>query len=305
MSQNTAKQVVLQLGSLITLFVSLGFFIGLLFSIITLQFPDAADGSWEIQSAKESLRLCFAMVLVFFPAYLGLTRTVNKIRRTEQQTTYTGFTKWLIYLALLLAGLILLSDLVAVILSYLEGDITLRFILKALSVLVVVGSAFIYYLLDAQGYWLQREKLSIWYGVIVTLLIIVGLGYALTFIDSPREVREQRIDQSQLSDLQTMQWQLQNFITVENRVPESLSEVTDVTIPTAPEGRTDYRYEKTETGFMLCATFNTNSQPPDTSFVTPIDKTAVILNPDQWEYVAGETCFERTVQLATVPSPTE
>ncbi len=301
MSQpNTAKHFVLQLGSLITLFITLGFFLTLLFSIITLQFPDAADGIWEIEGAESMLRTSFAMVIVFFPTYLGLTRAINKLRRKEKHATYTGVTKWLIYLALLAAGLVLLGDLVAVIMSYLEGDITLRFVLKALAVLLVVGSAFSYYLLDAMGYWLKHEKLSIWYGIKITVLIVLGLGYALTFIDSPSEVRAARIDQNQIYDLQNIQWSIQNYIATNSQVPENLEAIAEsTTLPVAPSERTPYRYEKTDSGFALCATFSKDSLPVDNSFAIPLDKEAIIRNPDNWSYTAGESCFERTVNLTT------
>lgn len=294
MSHNNASHFVLQLGSLITLFITLGFFLALLFSLITLQFPAVQDVVWEIENAKGMLRVSFAMVVVFFPAYLVLTRTVNKLRR-EEQAAYSGITKWLIYLALLIGGLVLLGDLVAVIISYLEGDITIRFIMKALAVLLVVGSAFLYYLLDARGYWLTREKWSVWYGGAVTALILLGLGVSLMRIDSPATVREQRLDQNQIADLQTIQWYVQDYISANNAVPASLDELTVPRLPTAPEGRPAYRYEPTATGFALCATFSTASDQQYPS--APVDRLAIIRNPDNWQYEPGETCFERVVQL--------
>jgi type II secretory pathway pseudopilin PulG len=183
-------------------------------------------------------------------------------------------------------------------LSFLEGDITTRFILKALAVLVVIGSAFAYYLLDAGGYWIKRERLSLAYGGAVVVLIVAGLVASLGFIDSPSEVRATRIDQNQITDLQNIQWRIQDYIALNNRVPEALADVSDgSTLPTAPSERTAYRYEKTESGFQLCATFSRDSLPQDNSFSMPFDKTALIRNPDNWSYTAGESCFERTVNL--------
>ena len=46
----TAKHFVLQLGSLITLYLSIGFLLVLLFSIINLIYPDAAEGYWRLET---------------------------------------------------------------------------------------------------------------------------------------------------------------------------------------------------------------------------------------------------------------
>ncbi len=103
MENHTAKHFVLQLGSLVSLYVSLGFLLALLFSIINIVYPDAIDDYWTIESNHDTVRVGIAMLVVFFPTYLVLTRTVNKIRRSAGGTdTYLSLTKWLVYLSLLL-----------------------------------------------------------------------------------------------------------------------------------------------------------------------------------------------------------
>jgi hypothetical protein len=79
MENNTAKHFVLQLGSLITLYLSIAFLLVLLFNIINLLYPDAVDSYWQIESSSEGVRLGIAMLLVFFPTYLILTRKVNQL----------------------------------------------------------------------------------------------------------------------------------------------------------------------------------------------------------------------------------
>jgi len=150
--ENTAKNFALQVGSLITLYVSIGALISLVFSIITVLYPDSAQYAWEYGSATATIRTTIAILVVFFPTYIILTRMVNTIRRTEVGT-YLKLTKWLVYISLLIGGGVLLGDLVMVLTGFLNGELTIRFVLKALTVLVVVGSAFVYYLADVKGYW--------------------------------------------------------------------------------------------------------------------------------------------------------
>ncbi len=109
--ENTAKNFALQLGSLISLYISIVALIILLSGVITLQYPDVANGYWEQESASSSIRFSIAMLFVFFPTYIALTRMVNTIRRVEQGV-YLALTKWLIYLSLLIGGGAILGDLV-------------------------------------------------------------------------------------------------------------------------------------------------------------------------------------------------
>ncbi len=296
---NTARNFVLQLGSLITLYLSVGFLIMLLYAIINLQFPDATENYWQIEQAGESVRFAFAMLVVFFPTYLVLTRKVNNIRRKEEDRTHHGLAKWLIYLSLLVGGVVLLGDLVAVIYNFLEGELTTRFLLKALVILVVVGSVFYYYLQDVKGYWMSEEKKSVTYGAVMTVVVVASLVLGLFYTETPSEVRELKLDEKQLTDLQDIQWQIDNYIRLNENLPESLSDIDSIKIPTAPEDREDYSYQMTDNGFELCATFAQPSNESLTSIARPIypDVGAVIVNPNDWDHDAGRVCFERRVDL--------
>ncbi len=310
MENHTAKHFVLQLGSLISLYLSLSFLLVLLFALINLLFPDATDTIWQVESASSNVRIGIAMTIVFFPAYLILTRAVNQARRQDTGGSYLGLTKWLIYLSLLIGGIVLLSDLVVVIMTFLEGEITQRFVLKALSVFVVVGAAFFYYLRDARGYWLQHERQSRRIGLAAFVVVLVVMGAGFMHIATPAEVREGRLDETQIADLQYVQQQLQEYLYLNETLPTSradLSVAATVTIPDAPEDRPAYRYERTEKGFVLCATFETVSEQGDAysrPFAAPVElsiggttkNVPTIINPNDWSHGTGEVCFERVVR---------
>ena len=298
MENHTAKHFVLQLGSLVSLYLSLGFLLTLLFGIINIMFPDATNDYWMIDSAHGNVRLGIAMVIVFFPTYLILTRLVNNLRRQEAGGAYLSLTRWLVYLSLLVGGGVLLGDLVAVIMYFLEGEITQRFILKALAVLIVVGAAFYYYILDARGFWLKNEQKSVLYafGAIVAVFVSLGLGFIN--IETPTEVREQKLDATQISDLQQIQWRVQDYAMTNQKLPESLDQLAEPATPTAPEDRPAYRYNVTNEGFELCATFSQESTAAEMMYqgaAMPIDTKMMIQNPDNWQHGTGETCFKRVV----------
>lgn len=296
---NTPKHFALQLGSLISLYLSLSFLLVLLFGIINLKFPDATEGYWAIESASSSVRLGIAMVIVFFPTYLVLTRLVNKERRTKNADQYLSLTKWLIYASLTLGIGALLVDLAVVIMAFLEGEITTRFIYKAAAVVVVLGAAVHYYILDARGYWLSHESKSIMFGIGAGIVAFTAVAFGFSYVESPAGARAMRLDYQQVTDLRNIQWQVDSYMSLSSSsLPATLEEAyqdSGATLPVAPEDREPYSYEVTDRGFSLCATFAYDSVPDEftQSFVDPM---ARIKNPEQWNYTAGRYCFDRIVK---------
>lgn len=298
--ENTPKQLALQLGALISLYVSIGALISLLFAVINVTFPDATDSSWQVNSYQSSIRWGIAMIVVFFPTYLILTRFINKFRRHNATHNYLSITKWLIYLSLLAAGLLILGNLVAVILTFLEGELTNRFLLKAGTLLLIVGGAFYYYVQDARDYWNNKEKASLAYGAVVSALVLIFIVIGFTKLDNPQEMRDRTIDQRQISNLQEIQSRVSEYIYTEEAVPNTLEEAYGPygRVLKAPEGRSEYVYEVTENGFRLCAEFAQNSYNDEDyyfyDYPTYGDSFQVV-GANNWNYQAGNFCFERTV----------
>lgn len=296
--ENTAKNFALQLGSLISLYISITALITLLFGIITIQYPDASMGYWEAESAASSIRFTFALLSVFFPVYIVLTRSVNQIRRIEHGT-YLTLTKWLIYLSLLVGGGVLLGDLVSLLNSFLNGEITTRFLLKTFVILAVVGLACTYYVLDAKGYWQKHELRSKQYAFGASILVIIALVGGYLNIKKPSEVREINIDKLQISDLQNIQVHVGSYYQLHASLPVSITEsYGDIKAPQASENRKPYTLEVTSTStFKLCAEFKFDSSNFDQGvYASPmyIDEQG-IKNASNWDYIAGFSCFERGI----------
>lgn len=297
--ENTAKNFALQLGAVATLYIVVISLINLLFSVITVAFPDSVNGPWETTSASSSIRISIAFLIVFFPTYITLTRILNTIRRKEQGT-YLTLTKWVLYLSLLVGGGVLLGDLVAILIQFLNGEITIRFILKAITVFLVVGTAFAYYVADVRGYWQLKERNSIYYGVAVGLFVIASIVLGFGHTESPTEVREKRIDAEQVNVLINIQSTIESYVAIEGKLPESLSEAYGaLPIPQATDGRMQYEYtQKSATQFSLCAEFKTSeTEQWNNAF---LDKEAIIKNPNSWNHTEGVWCFDRTVNTIAI-----
>lgn len=301
MTPSKAKYFAQQLGSLFSLYLALGFFLGLVFGLVNLYFADVGDTSWQQERYQDTVRLGFAMTVVFFPTYLYLTRLVNQCRRLDTGCEYLNVTKWLIYLSLLVAGGVFLITLVTTIVYWLQGEASERFLLKVAAVLLVSASVFLYYRMDATLYWLRHPWASILCGTVSTIIILLTLVVGVTVIDSPNTKRQQQIDQQQVSDLQDMQRAIIHYLVREERLPAGIGAAYDGQVaPSAPEGRSAYRYELTLEGFNLCAEFKTDTTADDFSPLFPYETNRygpAVLNRDDWRHPAGMYCFERPVQF--------
>ncbi len=298
MEHTNAKHFALQLGALISLYISIGALIQLIFGIITIKFPDELAGYWEVESANSSMRFAIALLIVAFPAYITLTRLINTARRAG--SAYLPFTKWLIYLSLLVGGMVILGDLVSIIYNFLNGELTERFLFKALTVLAVVGSAFTYYVYDAREYWQKEEQKSKNYGMAVAALVVASIVVGFLHIEKPSEVREHKADSLVISHLGTIQSFVLNHYTINSTLPESLNEL-DMrgSVPEAPTGRTPYTYKRTSANtFELCGEFAYESVNGEYGYPY-YDSNSLVKNPDDWSHESGEWCFKRVVNPIT------
>lgn len=300
MKTNTPKNFVIQLGSLITLYVSLTALLILVFGIINLKFPDELEYYGTAENVRESMRMAIAMLIVFFPTFLVLTRLSNQNRRREDAGEYTVLAKWLVYLSLLIGTGVVLGDLVTVIIYFLNGEITTRFILKALAIAVVVGGALTYYILDTRGYFKKREQQSIQFGIGAGILVVIALVYGFMNIETPTEVREMKLDDQQVSDLQDMQWRVEEYYRVEKALPGDISVLYEGAIPPqAPSDRAPYQYNIIdETSYELCANFVHDSQTAGNyrSIASPLTKDNY-----NWDHGTGSKCFKRVVVEESIP----
>ena len=144
------KDVFLHLLAIATLYTSAITFLMLVFEYINMLIPDtiANGGYYSLQSSHDSIRRSLATLIVVFPVYVLTSWFLGKNYATDPSKRNLRIRKWLIYFTLFVTALIIIGDLVVLIYNLLGGEITLRFILKVVSVFFVAGSIFGYYFWD-------------------------------------------------------------------------------------------------------------------------------------------------------------
>lgn len=275
---------VVQLGALLSLYVIISFLLTLLFSIINIYFPDALQYGWEYDSSASSIRIAIASLLVFFPTFL-LLGMLSRSKDSDAADDKPVIIKWFLYISLLIAGGVLLGNLVVLILSFLEGELTIRFILKVCAVFIVVGSAFGYYVLDIAGFWSAHKNLLRSAVIVSVIAILASATLGFFSITGPSEAREISLDARQVSELKRISYEIESYTRENESLPNSLEDVymRQNVIPTAPEGRSAYEYiPGNNEEYKLCAEFMYASQ---SGYNTDV----------QWTHDAGRWCFDQSV----------
>jgi len=288
------KHFFLQLGSLVSLYASVSLFLVLVYAVINKTVGDVHYFSND----EGAMRFAIAGLVVLFPLYVIISRVIGNMYRNHANLIHSSTKKWITSVTLFVSGLVLAGDLFAVIYRFLEGSTTASFILKALAVLVVLGTTFWYYLQDIKRTDYSDKKLSQYYGIasaaVIVVFIVVGFAYA----KSPVTVRKINNDNQRVSDISLLQNYIVDYWQRTGALPETLAEIEDpilhVSIPEGPNGEV-YTYSmKSDVEFELCAVFETDSIK---SQVRNYDS-----HYDFYAHGVGETCFGRTVdELKNAP----
>ena len=152
--RTSPKDFFLHLLSMVALYASAISFTVIVFQAINLWIPDPLDlaNFYNEQNVKDLIRTSLSFLVVVFPVYLWTAWLLRKSYKKDKEKRKIWIRKWLVYFTLFVAALIIIGSLVALINTFLDGELTLRFILKLLVILFVTGSIFGYYLWDEKQY---------------------------------------------------------------------------------------------------------------------------------------------------------
>ncbi|MBT7884845.1 MAG: hypothetical protein HN641_13540 [Candidatus Marinimicrobia bacterium] len=119
----------------------------LLFEYINKGFPDLARSGISHRS-DSSIRMSLALTVISFPIYIFFTYYINRRIKSDRSNRNSKIRKWLTYITLFIAAGFVIGDLTTIVYKFLGGEMTLRFILKFLSVGGIAGTIFSYYIWD-------------------------------------------------------------------------------------------------------------------------------------------------------------
>lgn len=124
--------------------------VSLFHAILDLKMPDPADSPYIAFSATSRMRWAIATLIIATPVYLWMSRYTRQRIEKHESHRRSPVRKWLTYITLFFAALTFFGDATYLIYGFLQGEATLRFVLKAVVVGVVASSIFVFYLRDME-----------------------------------------------------------------------------------------------------------------------------------------------------------
>ena len=309
MNKTGPKDVFGQLLAIIGLYTSVIAFGALIFALINIYFPDVLSYDYGF-SAKSSLRWPLAILVIVFPLFVWWNSYLQKDLEENPEKKELRSRRWLLHFALFSAAVVIIGDLISLVYRFLNGDLTVIFVLKVLAVFLIAASVFVYYL------WNIRKKVPAmkdpkmkWFVRLVVILAGFFIVFGFFSAGSPFGERQRRFDERRVQDLQMIQSEAVYYWQAKERLPQNLDELRDeirgFTPPRDPETGESYVYNrKGPLEFELCAIFKTSSEEAsllrapkpafrDTYYPAPYQ--------ESWSHGIGEKCFNRTIDPDLFP----
>jgi hypothetical protein len=270
----------------------------LLFTLIDYRFPDVLQGYYG-DPYSGPVRFGIAALIILSPLFVYLMKRIQNETRRAPERANLGVRKWLTYITLFIAGFTALGDAITLLYSFLGGSLAAPFMLKALTLFAVAGSAFAYFFLDLKGFWQERKEESNYAAIGFITLVISSIVLGFYVMGSPATQRDLRLDEERRMHLEQIQSQVVTYWQNNAVLPEEIEKLNNplqyFTLPTDPETGESYTYATSTTGFELCATFARASSFERRGEYYPVMQG--LKNADNWKHDAGTVCFAREIDI--------
>lgn len=142
----SARDAFLHLVAFTALYAAAISLVLLSFTYIEFWFPDPAmrSSTYEVEAALSGIRAQLATLIVAYPLFLLAWSYLLREIHQSPEKAHSGVRRWLSFLSLFVGAVTIMTDVICVVYYLVEGDLTLRFLLKVLALLVVTGSIFLY-----------------------------------------------------------------------------------------------------------------------------------------------------------------
>ena len=155
----SAREAFIYLVLFGTLYTSAFYLGSLIFDIINLTFPDPAQESENYSTyIRESMRWSISSLIVAFPVFLYLSWTTEREVMRDPMKRASKVRRWLTYLTLFASACALIGDVTTLVYNALGGELTIRLVLKVVTVGLIAGTAFVYYLRDLRQDEVERAR---------------------------------------------------------------------------------------------------------------------------------------------------
>ncbi len=228
--KSSVLEVILNLFSFILLGVVVTALGMLFFNIISYFFPvsEQVYNLSLVQAMRDAIHYATAALIIGFPLYyMSMQLWFRKFDEDEGKVE-SKLTRWITYLVLLVAAVTMVGDLIAVLYTFLQGEATVRFFLKGITLFSLAGAVFGFYLLERKRVQYHKEvSLRVFKSYAGTLMgvIVVGITFGFMAAGTPDTERVRAFDAQRSSDLESTAQCVAAYTEKFEALPEQLSDL--------------------------------------------------------------------------------
>jgi hypothetical protein len=299
-NKHNAKYAFYYLLSLVALIFTALSFGMIIFSIIDKIIPDVLN---SYSSVDSQLKFAISALFIAAPIFYFVSSLIHKGIHKGELEKDSAIRRWLTYFIILVSSLIILGVFIGVINSFLSGELTGRFIFKALTMLFISGITFSFYFYDIKRDNPDKPDKVVKIFFFATLaLVVAAFVAAWFFVESPQMARNRRLDSALVQNMYNIENAVNNYYDRNNKLPLNLEELQadkniyiSVNSLSDPETKSPIVYNKISAKeFEMCGTFRTDSIAESTKQGTSY----IGLDVNSKEHRAGYQCLRGNLYTA-------
>jgi len=266
----------------------------IIFQIINKLIPDV-PGFFQGSFSDSSLKYAISQMIIAAPIFFLTMRQIHKYLFSGELDNNSGIRKWLTYFMLFVSSVVLIGWLIGTLNSFMQGELTTKFLLKAITAIGISATVFSYFLYDikrkeVKGVRDQRIKIFLIGSLTLVVAALIG---SLFVVESPSDARNRKLDSMVINNFSEIDNAVNTYYAENNKLPDSLavlqeefSYLRDDDLKDPATGSSyEYKVSDDKT-YELCATFRT---------VSADEKSREYYFDDRWQHEAGEQCLTQTV----------
>ncbi|MDD4409902.1 MAG: DUF5671 domain-containing protein [Candidatus Pacebacteria bacterium] len=277
--------------SLVTLIIGSISIGTILFELIN-KFSPLISGNYYNDGS--GLKQAISGAIIAFPIYYFITRNIYKGILKNEFDIDSGARKWLTYFIIFISSVVMIGSLIGLLMNFLDGETTMNFVLKALSILAIASSIFGFYFTDIKQKEINHSFNKKYFICSLSVVLIIFIS-SFFIVESPMEARNRKMDQKIISNLDAINRGVDQYYNDKKVLPENLDMIkaegysyidTSQFIDETTSGYYEYRVID-DKKFELCATFNSSNMNADNN------NNYYDMN---WRHDKGHQCITRRVE---------
>src|SRR3989338_1696566 len=294
-----ARDFFMYLLTFVSLYVSAVSLWGVTAGIINRLIPDIIDQPYYYSLSDALFISGIAFLIIVYPIFYIMNRKLQREVAADQALAESGIRKWLTYITLLISIGFLVGAGIGILTQVIGGAFVVRFVIKAVAIIIIAGGIFGYYLHDVLSKTTDKQLQNL-FSSVFTVLVVVGIIFGWMQIGSPAQQRLTRIDEQRINDLSSIASCATTLYNQDGKLPASLDEIRTISkernVPCGEDNFSDpktqqpYEYSlipEQKTKYEICGTFDTKDS----------GKMSYSNYGYDWSHDAGRQCFTREVEI--------